>query len=118
MGTGRAGLRGDRRPATAAQLDAPSGLAVDKGATLHVTDTGSARVRKVATDGTISTLAANGRGEFTGDNGPAVAAALAPAALAVDGSGNLFVADELSSRVRRINRAGVIFTVGGNGDDG
>jgi len=117
-GTGVQGFSGDNGPATAAELDSPAGLAVDAAGNLYIADTHNHRVRKLsAATGTISTVAGTGTPGFSGDGGLATAAQLAlPTALALDSSGNLYVADTNNHRVRRIDAAtGLISTVAGNG---
>jgi NHL repeat len=93
-GTGISGFSGDGGPATAAQLNFPTAVAVDASGNLFIADQGNYRVRKVTPGGVISTVAGNGTGGFGGDAGPATAARLnSPSAVAVDGAGNLFIAD-------------------------
>jgi poly(3-hydroxybutyrate) depolymerase/sugar lactone lactonase YvrE len=111
-GTGAAGFTGDGGPATAAQLNAPSGLAVDRQGNLFIADSHNHRVRRLATDGSITTVAGTGTPGFAGDRGPATAAPLhLPTGVAVDSQGNLFIADSLNHRVRRVGVDGVITTV-------
>jgi sugar lactone lactonase YvrE len=105
---------GDGGPATAAQLNFPAGVAVDRAGNVFIADTGNQRVRKVGADGTIWTVAGNGEAGFSGDGGPATRARLnAPLGLAVDEAGNLFIADNLNHRVRKVDREGIITTVAG-----
>jgi poly(3-hydroxybutyrate) depolymerase/sugar lactone lactonase YvrE len=111
-GTGAAGFSGDHAAATTAQLNAPSGLAVDREGNLFIADRYNHRVRRLATDGRISTVAGTGTPGFAGDEGPATAALLNfPTGVAVDSQGNLFIADSLNHRVRRVGVDGVITTV-------
>jgi sugar lactone lactonase YvrE len=118
-GNGEQGHNGDGGPATAAQLSSPLGVAVDSAGNLYVTDAIYGLVRKVTTAGIISTVAGNGSSGYGGDDGPATAASLfAPYGLAVDSAGNIFVADTLNSRIRKITAAGVISTVAGTGEFG
>jgi len=119
------GFLGDGGPATAARLALPDGLAADTGGNLYVFDCANARVRLLKSDGTITTIAGNGQFSFSGDGGPATAAALHPqcgandpAGLAVDRAGNVYIADTGNNRVRMVNRAGVITTVAGTGVGG
>jgi uncharacterized protein (TIGR03437 family) len=111
-GNGTAGSSGDNGLATSAQLDYPEGVAVDSAGNLYIADSGV--VRKVA-NGVITTVAGNGIPGFGGDGGPATSAQLAPAAVAVDSAGNLYVADYYV--IRKVTN-GVIATVAGNGTIG
>jgi len=105
---------GDNGPATAARLYNPSDVAVDSAGSLYVTDTINHRVRKVS-NGVITTVAGNGQGGFSGDNGPATSARLFyPSGVAVDAAGSLYIADSLNSRIRKVSN-GVVTTVAGNG---
>ncbi|MFL6466137.1 MAG: BACON domain-containing protein [Bryobacteraceae bacterium] len=110
------GYSGDGGPATSAQLDSPKALAVDASGNLYIADQYGYRIRKVDTTGTITTIAGNGVAGFTGDGGPAAGAQLnAPAGLAVDASGNLYITDQGNIRIRKIDTTGKISTVAGNG---
>jgi trimeric autotransporter adhesin len=91
---------GDDGPATAAQLNNPQGVAVDAVGNLYIADYGNYRIRKVSPDGTITTIAGNGTQGHSGDGGPATSAQLtAPRGIAVDASGNIYVADSDSVRL-------------------
>ena len=116
-GNGNAADFGDGGPATSASLNSPEGLAIDNAGNIYVADTASHRVRKISPDGTITTVAGNGSGGFQGDGGPATKANLYyPKGLAVDASsGNLYIADWLNSRIRVVTPDGNIYTVAGNG---
>lgn len=110
------GYTGDGGPATAAQLGVANGIAVDLGGNLFVTIPKFNRVRKITPDGVISTIAGNGTAGCSGDGGPATAAALnAPQAVAVDASGNVFIADRQNQRVRKVDSNGIISTIAGSG---
>jgi sugar lactone lactonase YvrE len=105
---------GDQGPASRARLNDPSGLVVDAGGNLYISDSFQHRVRRVdARSGLITTVAGTGSAGTGGDGGPAVRATLGrPAGLALDGAGNLYVVDTSGSRVRRIDaRTGVITAV-------
>ena len=118
-GTGVGGWSGDGGPAAAAQLRAPRHLAFGPDGSLYVADGGNNVVRRIAPDGTITTVAGNGTAGSSGDGGPATAAQIdTPHAVAVDGAGVLYVADSASSRVRRVTPDGIITTVAGTGVDG
>jgi uncharacterized protein YjiK len=112
-GNGTAGFGGDDGPATAAQLNAPYGVALDVGGNLYIADTENHRVRKVwASSGVITTVAGTGASGYKGDGGPATAAQLnAPRGIAVDAGGNLYIADTFNHRVRKVwARGGTIST--------
>jgi uncharacterized protein (TIGR03437 family) len=112
-GQGR-GYSGDGGPGTKAQLDFPSGVAVDAAGNVLIAERGSGRVRRVSTDGSIRTAAGNGQFRTGGDGGPAVRAALyLPTAAAADASGNLYIAEPLRGRVRRVLPSGRIDTFAG-----
>ena len=107
-------------PAISAALYKPQGLAVDSSGDIFIVD-GTNVVKKVsASTGLISTFAGNGTSGFLGDGGPATAAELnAPTGLAVDSSGDVFIADSSNNRIREVNAStGVITTVVGNGTAG
>jgi uncharacterized protein (TIGR03437 family) len=111
---GGGSLLGDNGPATDAQLNGPSGVAVDSSGNLYIADLGNNRVRKVA-NGVITTVAGNGTRGFGGDNGPAISAQLAgPVGVAVDSAGNLYIAEAGNNRIRKVSN-GVITTVAGSG---
>jgi len=118
-GSGRLGPLGDGGPAGAAGLY-PSGVAVDGKGNVYITDNAHERVRKVAPDGTITTIAGTGRvGPVKGDGGPAASATLwNPHSLAIDGHGNLFIAGTSNQRVRKVSRDGTITTIAGTGRQG
>lgn len=118
-GTGRFGFEGDGGPALKARFNGPDGIAADREGNVYVSDSYNHRIRRIDPDGRITTIAGTGDRGYGGDGGPATAATLNyPGALAVDNAGNLFVADTLNQRVRRIDRSGIIQTVVGNGSFG
>ncbi|MEZ4364832.1 MAG: SMP-30/gluconolactonase/LRE family protein [Kofleriaceae bacterium] len=115
------GYGGDGGAASAALLTSPSGLALDADGTLYIADAGAHTIRKVDPfTGVISTVAGTGTAGDGGDGGPATGARLdAPAGVAIDDAGNLYVADTGNHRVRRIDAStGVITTVAGDGTAG
>lgn len=108
---------GDGGKASEAAISLPLGVAMDKAGNLYIADAGNSRVRKVSPDGVISTVAGNGTSGYSGDGGPAISAQLrGPAGLAVDAAGNLYIADHLDNRIRRVSADGMISTVAGRGD--
>jgi serine/threonine-protein kinase len=114
-GTGRAGFAGDGGPATAALLNDPLGVAVCPDGNVYITDYSNDRIRRVAPNGAITTIAGS-TGGFTGDGGPATAARLnGPFSIVCDAGNNLFFVDYLNYRIRRISAAGIISTVAGTG---
>src|SRR4051812_38564250 len=118
-GTGTAGFSGDGGPATAAAVNTPESVVELAGGGLLIADFGNHRVRLVAPDGTISTVAGTGQPGSAGDGGPATAAQLdAPIGLAVTTSGGFLVADASALRVRRVAPDGTITTVAGTGEPG
>ncbi|MFJ8769601.1 NHL domain-containing protein [Streptomyces clavifer] len=118
-GTGTAGFSGDGGPAAGAQLNYPLGVAVDSTGALYISDHGNHRVRKISTDGKISTIAGTGVAGFKGDDGPAASAQLnRPYALAVNDADLLYITDGDNHRVRMIAADGSISTVAGKGTAG
>ena len=114
-GSGQLGSSGDGGPAVNASLNEPGGVAIDAAGNVYVADSGNHRIRKVSSDGIITTIAGTGRQGMSGDGGRATEAELdAPTALAVDGAGNLFCVDYGNNRVRRISAAGIISTLAGS----
>ncbi len=120
-GDGSAGDGGDGGAAAAAQLDAPSGVALDGAGNLYIADTFNNRIRKVdAATSFISTVAGDGSAGYGGDGGAAAAAQLQdPFGVAADGAGNLYIADANNNRIRKVDAAtGFISTVVGDGSPG
>ena len=119
-GTGAAEFSGDGSPAASAGLTTPQGrVAWDTAGNFYFADRGNNRVRRVRSDGTITTVAGNGQAGYSGDGRAATASSLNfPTDVFVDAEGNLTIADSFNHRVRRVNTAGVITTVAGNGEAG
>ncbi|MET9931167.1 MULTISPECIES: RICIN domain-containing protein [unclassified Streptomyces] len=118
-GTGIAGGAGDGGPALSAQLSYPTGLAVDRAGALYAAEHGGHRVRKLTTDGKITTITGTGTAGFGGDGGPAAAARLnKPRDVVVDADGTLYIADAENHRVRKVTPDGTISTAAGTGTAG
>ena len=127
-GTGLPGFTGDGGPAVAAQLDDPTGVAVDPVGNVYFVDRGNARIRRIDSEGVITTVAGAGAGTpadrgtdrcFSGDGGPATEAHLCrPEHIWIDQVGNLYIGDTLNARVRKVETNGIITTVAGNGEQG
>jgi sugar lactone lactonase YvrE len=116
-GTGNCGFSGDGGPAASAQVGYANDLTLDIGGNLYIADSNNYRVRKIS-GGVITTVAGNGTFGYSGDGGPAVSAQISYVnGIAVDGSGNLYIADTGNYRVRKVS-GGVIATVAGNGTYG
>lgn len=115
-GTGTAGFSGDGGPATQAQLNLPSGIALDGKGNIFFSDRSNNRIRVIDSSGKISTYAGSGKDGFRGDNGPALKASIdRPFGIALDRKGNLYIADRRNNRVRKVNTQGIITTVAGDG---
>ncbi|HLI01509.1 MAG TPA: hypothetical protein VKV06_12055 [Acidimicrobiales bacterium] len=120
-GNGQAGYRGDGHKASGSELDQPTGVAVDSKGNVYIADSGNNVIRRVdAKTGIITTVAGNvaadasndGHGGFFGDGGPATSARLNdPQSVAVDGAGDLFIADTFNNAIREVTPAGTISTV-------
>jgi hypothetical protein len=115
-GTGAAGFSGDGGPAVQAALNQAVYLAFDGLGNLYIADQFNHRIRKVDANGVITTVAGTGVAGFSGDGGPATQASLnLPIGVAVDTAGNVYIADTLNRRIRKVDTAGIIRTVAGNG---
>jgi sugar lactone lactonase YvrE len=115
-GTGIEGYSGDNAIATAAQLDTPSGVAVDASGNIYIADSHNHRIRKIS-GGTITTFAGTGAPGFSGDTGSAAAAQLSlPSGVAVEASGNVYIADTNNQRIRKVS-SGTINTIAGDGEE-
>ena len=118
-GNGTAGYSGDGLAATNAEMHSAVGLIVDSAGNVYFVDEVSMVVRKINTSGIISTVAGNGTMGYSGDGTAASAAQLhSPTDVTMDAAGNLFIADAGNNCVRKVNTAGIISTVAGNGSSG
>jgi sugar lactone lactonase YvrE len=123
-GQGFGGFNGDGIQASAAQLGSPAAIAFDSNGNLFFADYGSSRIRRIdKITGVISTIAGSGEKcahgvNSCGDGGPATSALLnLPQAIAIDGGGNIFIADSVDNKIRRVDAStGIITTVVGDGN--
>ncbi len=110
------GFDGDGGPATSAKLEDAWGFAVGPDGSVFIADRRNNRIRRVTPDGTINSFAGNGTAGFSGDGGAATQAQLnGPVGLAADGTGNVYIIDQMNYRVRKVTPDGKISTVAGNG---
>ncbi|MEO7803944.1 MAG: NHL repeat-containing protein, partial [Actinomycetota bacterium] len=115
-GTGTASFSGDAGQAVNAGLNHPSGIVPDGSGNLYIADTDNQRIRKIDPSGFISTIVGDSIAGFYGDNGPAAQARLNyPQGIALDATGNLYIADYGNHRIRKVDSSGTITTVAGNG---
>ena len=118
IGTGTRGYAGDGGPAARAQLGGPTRILFDAEGNLYVSDMYNHRVRRVDSSGIITTIAGTGEAGFAGDGGAAIQAQLRmPGGIAMDDSGNLYIADAMNHRVRKVDPSGKITTVAGDGSN-
>ncbi|MCF8448606.1 MAG: T9SS type A sorting domain-containing protein [Taibaiella sp.] len=125
-GTGSAGYSGDGGPATAAKfyISVPDSftrgaLAIDRWGNLYLTDKGNHRVRKIDTNGIVTTISGTGVAGNTGDGGAATAAQVSGlSAICVDRMGNVYFYQRNSNTIRKIDTAGIVSTIAGNGSSG
>ena len=102
-GTGDQAFGGDDGPAKEAKLDNPYDVAVDSDGNLYIADTNNHRIRKVDSNGIITTIAGTGENGYAGDGGPAASAKInEPWGIAVDSLGNIYIADTKNHCIRKI----------------
>ena len=115
-GTGTAGWAGDGGQATAARLNTPSGVTVDASGNLYIADTANHIIRMVtAATGVIETVAGTGDGSYNSEGHATIKRVNSPSGVAVDTSGNIYVADTSNHRIRKFTVGGNISTVAGTG---
>ena len=118
-GTGTVSYGGDGGPASQASFRFPRGVAADTAGNIYIADSSDHRIRLIDSNGMITTLAGTGESGYGGDDGPATLASLDhPEGVAVDGAGNVYVADSANHRVRKIDTTGMISTLAGTGERG
>jgi sugar lactone lactonase YvrE len=118
-GTGAFGYSGDGGPALSATLSTPYYVAVDSQDRILLSDLSNNRIRRIEVDNTITTMAGNGNASFSGDGGPATAAAInQPYKVATDAQDNVYIAEESSQRIRRVSAGGTISTLAGTDTPG
>ena len=114
-GNGTNGYSGDEGLATQAGIKFPSSMAIDAAGNIYIAEYTNNRIRKVDTNGIITTVAGNGTSGYSGDGGPATEAQLSwPRSVAVDAASNLYIADTLNNRIRKVDTSGIITTIAGN----
>ncbi|MCF8449885.1 MAG: T9SS type A sorting domain-containing protein [Taibaiella sp.] len=115
-GSGSAGYSGNGGAATLARFNVNTCLAIDRLGNIYINDQFNNCVRKVATDGIITTVAGNGLFGSSGDGGPATAARFGQNwGMAVDDVGNIYIADQENDRVRKVGTDGIVYTIAGTG---
>ncbi|MES2704184.1 MAG: T9SS type A sorting domain-containing protein [Bacteroidota bacterium] len=115
-GTGVAGYSGDGGPATLAQVHDPQGIFWDQAGNVYFSDAWNHRVRKIATSGIITTVAGNGTATSGGDGGAATAAGVNhPSGVTADSLGNIYIAEMMGHRIRKVSPSGIITTIAGTG---
>lgn len=118
-GSGVSGFDGDGGPAYFAKVNGVYDVAVDMHGNVYLADAGNDRIRKVTVDGIINTIAGNGTPGYNGDGIAATAAQLnSPYGIVVDNTGNVYFTERKNRRVRKIDTAGIITTIGGTGSKG
>ncbi len=116
-GVGIAGYDGDGGPATNAALNSPEDVAVDAAGNVYIADSLNNRIRKIDTNGIITTVAGNGIARYTGEGQATDVGVQDPSGVAVDSAGNIYIAENASHRIRRVS-GGTISTIAGTGNGG
>lgn len=117
-GNGTSGYSGDGGPALTAQLDFTRGVAVSRSGEVYIADSYNNRIRKILLNGTIITIAGNGRNGYFGDGGPATSAHIyGPDGVAVSSAGEVYIADTYNHRIRKVLLNGTIITIAMNGTE-
>jgi len=115
-GTGEMGFGGDGGPAVEARFAYPVAIAIDDQGNLYIADFNNHRIRKISTDGMITSVAGTGESEYNGDGRPALECQIGePCGVAVDRSGYIYIGDQLNNRVRVVTPSGMMYTVAGTG---
>ena len=118
-GSGEKGYAGNGDIATAAELYYPTGIAIAKTGEIYFADQYNNRIRKIGTNGIISTFAGSDSAGYSGDGHIALAASFnLPASVAIDEAGNLYIADYGNNCIRLVNKKGLVSTYAGNGKEG
>jgi sugar lactone lactonase YvrE len=118
-GTGEMGFGGDGGPAVKAKFAYPVAIAIDDQGNLYIADFNNHRIRKISTDGIITSVAGTGESEYNGDEKPALESQIGePCGVVVDSNGYIYIGDQLNNRVRVVTPSGVMYTVAGTGERG
>ena len=117
-GTGYGGYTGDGGPALSAKIHTPESIVLDGAGNVFFSDSQSSVVRRIGTDGIITTVAGTGTPGYSGEGVATSAQLSTPEGLALDSKGNLYIADYLNNRVRKLTPGGIISTFAGTGEPG
>ncbi|KAG2394121.1 hypothetical protein C9374_003885 [Naegleria lovaniensis] len=118
-GTGSTDYNGDNQSATSTNLNSPIGVFVSSSGQIYIAEFGGHRIRKIDTDGIITTIAGTGTAGSNGDSGPATFAQInSPICVYAHTNGDVYICDSYSHKVRKISTSGIISTIAGTGDAG